>query len=113
MSRVSVCVEILKERTRQDSKWGADRDHPSISLVLDVTHATEARKCAEYGIPSPALARHECDQAGTNVTWAHIAVEEMSEAVGASTEAGRREELVQLAAVCVAWIESIDRRNQG
>lgn len=110
-SRVSICVEIMHERTRQDSKFGADRNHPSISQVLDVTHATEARKCAEYGIPSPALARHECDQAGTNLTWAHIAVEEMSEAVGAATEAERREELVQLAAVIVAWIESIDRRD--
>ena len=54
-----------------------------------------------------------------NCTWAHIAVEEMAEAVEAATDAAQgrgvlaalRKELVQLAAVIVAWIEAIDRRG--
>jgi len=42
-------------------------------------------------------------------TYAHIAIEEMSEVISAFDIHKRREELIQLTAVCVAWIEKIDR----
>jgi len=43
-------------------------------------------------------------------TYAHIALEEFSEVVSEFDIKKRRIELVQLTAVCLAWIESIDRQ---
>jgi hypothetical protein len=65
-----------------------------------------------YGLPTTVDAQAACDQAHARgeLTWAHVAVEELCESVDAPDDVQRREELVQLAAVCVAWIESIDRR---
>jgi hypothetical protein len=37
-------------------------------------------------------------------------VEELCEVLSATSEHHRRDELVQLAAVAIAWIESIDRK---
>lgn len=102
VSRRALAVDaILIERHRQDAKWG-EQNHPSLHWALD------------YGyIPSETRARGECESAfelGYG-SWTHIAFEEFCEAVHAPDEAHRREELVQLAAVCLAWIECIDRNR--
>jgi len=46
------------------------------------------------------------------MTWAHIAIEELAEVVDAETEEERRAEWVQLAAVCISAIQSIDRNGK-
>jgi hypothetical protein len=48
-------------------------------------------------------------QEGTT-TWKHILREEFLEAMAEEDPEQLREELVQVAAVAVAWIEAIDRR---
>ena len=56
--------------------------------------------------------RDECDEAtkrGT-VTFRHLPAEEAAEAFAESGPAKLRAELVQVAAVCVRWIETIDAR---
>lgn len=65
----------------------------------------------EYEIPSEQRAQFLCDlHAGSgNLTYAHIALEEFCEVVSEFDAVKRRNELVQLAAVTVAWIEKIDR----
>lgn len=104
----SVLEEIAKERQRQDDKWG-EQNHPSVDHKLKARGPE--RLCEEYEIPSESRAKFMCDLADERkeLTWAHIAVEELSEVVAAPDEQKRREELVQLAAVVVAWIERIDR----
>lgn len=42
-------------------------------------------------------------------SWADITIEELSEAIDENNIDRRRQELVQLGAVIVAWIEKIDR----
>lgn len=122
MTTDAVLAEVLAERARQDAKWG-EQNHPDVDRVLtDRQGGCNTRRMAEeYGIPTARSARSECNCAtdAGQCTWAHIAVEELCEAVEAATDAqqGRkpisalRQELVQLAAVVVAWIEAIDRRE--
>jgi len=101
--------EIKAERVRQDAKWG-EQNHPSISLGIDGPQA----QADFYRIPREAKAKEMCEanaRAGT-VSYTHIALEEFCEAVEAPDDKARREELVQLAAVVVAWIEAIDRRER-
>lgn len=105
---------IVAERQRQDEKWGADRTFPDAPVVSDMM-VTQAELEED-------LAREACDDAGNEdrQTWLHILNEELAEVQVAALIAARapdpdaaeglRDELVQVAAVCVSWIEDIDRR---
>lgn len=96
-----VLVDIARERQRQREKWGV-QTHPDTSetptLVIDELEAK--------------MLCIEAQQKGM-LSWTHILGEEVAEAISEAM-AGRtdllREELVQVAAVCCAWIEAIDRR---
>lgn len=102
MSAANVLLEVAAERARQDATWG-QQDHIGVDAFV------------EYGVPSAASARAACAtaSAGGTVSWAHILVEEVAEALEAPSTADLRQELVQIAAVAVAWIESIDRTRHG
>lgn len=94
----SVLEEIAEERNRQDEKWG-EQNHP------DGTGPTiPTLNAREHAI-------HECDYAHSNGTgtWRHILEEEYREALAESDPAKLRAELIQMAAVAVAWIQKIDR----
>lgn len=96
---------MLRERHRQIEKFGTQRDVPSLPpedfratlLICSETAAKQACDSAfREGIPS----------------FAHVAIEELAEAIDAPDEEARRVELVQLATVCMGWIEAIDARAQ-
>ncbi len=103
---MNILEEITAERARQDEKFGP-QSHPSI---LDMPPKSLS---SYYEIPLEQRAKDNCELAFSNNegTWADIALEEFAEVVFAPDEASRRTELVQLAAVCVAWIEDLDRKN--
>lgn len=91
--------EIRDERERQDLAWG-EQNHPDgtggeIAEIVRDAARDACRAAAEDG----------------QVTWARILTEEVFEGVAESEPARLRAELVQTAAVCVAWIEAIDRRS--
>lgn len=93
-----VLSEIAVERRRQDAKFG-EQNHP------DGTGFAGTARDAD-------LARLECKRQfaeGTG-TWLDILNEEVAEAYAEKDPAKLRAELVQVAAVAVAWIEAIDRR---
>lgn len=105
----SVLYEVAGERTRQDAKWGV-QNHP------DLPPFEEARATpnAWFGLPSADDARDACEAAFSRGrgSYAHIFVEEVCEAVEAAYDPAKlREELIQVAAVAVAWVECIDRRQ--
>lgn len=94
---VEVLSEVFEERARQDEKWG-EQNHPDgTGGPLDV-HVVETYKFL-------------CERATANgsLRWQHILQEEVAE-VCAATGQDLRGELIQVAAVCVAWVECIDRR---
>jgi hypothetical protein len=102
----SICDEISRERARQIDKWG-EQNHPDGTgdafKVGDVTATMMAD-----------VARARCQKAANEgcVTWEHILAEEVCEAFAESGPDKLREELIQTAAVAVAWIEAIDRRSK-
>lgn len=103
-----VLAEVLEELGRQDAKWGEQNHpdgwwHPSDSdAVVEATE--EARFAALEG----------------KLTWRQVLEEEWREACdelpakgSAGHEPGKlRAELVQVAAVAVQWVLSMDRRHQ-
>lgn len=95
---LTVLGEVRAERTHQDDMWGADRDQPNGTGLPGSLH--DSRK-----------ARSLCKQAFEQGrgTWRHILDEEMCEAFAESDPHLLRAELVQVAAVAVAWIENLDR----
>lgn len=111
---VSVIAEVMGERRAQDAKWG-EQNHPDLDPVLLGREGgcTPKRMAEEYEIPTAGRAQQLCDVEfgrGTG-TWAHILVEEVAEAVGTNgNTVALRAELIQVAAVAVAWVEAIDRR---
>jgi len=90
--------DVEQERLRQDLKWG-QQNHPD-------------GRAGPYCERAEAEAKQECEEhaaAGT-LTWMHILEEEVAEVDACYTAERLRAELVQVAAVAVAWIECIDRR---
>lgn len=90
--------EIDAERGRQLAKFG-DQHHPDGTGLPVYEHA----------------ARRYRDQADRNaasgvLAWRDVLLEEVHEALAESDPALLHAELVQVAAVCAAWIHDIDGR---
>jgi hypothetical protein len=96
---VNVLADVADERTRQDDRWG-EQNHP------DGTGAPEFGELADR-----AKQQYEDAARDGSVTWTNVLLEEVAEAFAESDPARLREELIQVAAVAVAWAECIDRRE--
>lgn len=97
MSTSTVVGEVIAERIRQDEKWG-EQNHP------DGTGNALQRRAAEDS-------RYVCQrnfQRGEG-TWHDILLEEVAEAFAESDKSKLRDELIQVAAVAVAWVEKLER----
>ncbi|MFB7896113.1 hypothetical protein ACFC1B_07260 [Streptomyces xiamenensis] len=103
----ALAAEIDAERQRQIARFG-DQQHPdgtgprTASIGHGLEHADRAA----------ADARLRCQNAARRgqTTWRDILAEEVYEAAAESDPAALRTELVQVAAVALAWIHDIDRR---
>ena len=111
----AVLAEVETERERQRVKWGrwegdhVDCDEDAYALLVSASRAKDA--C------NVAAARSSVGSEG-GVTWAHILIEEVAEAIEcAMTDDGGHElpalerELTQVAAVAVKWIEALRQRR--
>lgn len=96
---IMVLDEVAAERARQDAKWGDQRGHEDGTSAVNDSWRDHSRNL--------------CNQAAreNRLTWAHILQEEFTEAMAEVDPAALRAELIQVAAVAVVWIESIDRRT--
>ena len=93
-----VLQEVLAERIRQDERWGV-QSHPDGTGMNYQRHLAEEERAA-------------CEAAfrSGRGTWRHVMAEEIAEANAEKDPAKLRAELLQVAAVAVAWVEAIDRR---
>ena len=87
--------ELVAERARQDRAWGEQNHADGLDPLLGELLEREARR--------------ELHRPG-RVSWSAILLEEVGEALRAPTDEALRGELVQVAAVVVAWLEALDRR---
>lgn len=99
---LNVLRDITTERERQDAKWG-QQNHADGDIDFAWAQSEER------------YAKRECEEAAKagNLTWYDIEREESAEAmveVASGNKVRLREELVQHAAVLVAWIECLDRK---
>ena len=98
MDTVGVLEDVHNERLAQDDKWG-EQSHP------------DGRQAPPFVVDwQRQHVEAQVERGETN--WRDILHEEVLEAYGAiGTDKALREELIQVAAVAVAWIEAIDRRG--
>lgn len=112
----AVLDEVDTERARQDAKFGTGRDYPDgtgtnwVDAIRPAFGWDSTMTEAEH---ASRLARSDCQRAGRrgDDTWLRILREEMAEAFAEADAAALRAELIQVAAVAVAWVEAIDRRG--
>lgn len=98
--------EVLAERVRQDTKWGQqnhpDGTGPYVSFAMGPCYMIDAAENARARCQGNALGEDN---------WRDILLEEVFEALAEGDRDGLRRELIQVAAVAVAWVEAIDRRG--
>lgn len=109
--RQQILGEIHRERERQISRYGLNEDitdgtGPEV-LWLGHTHAYLS-----------ALPAHKIEQAfrreydrHETPTWMHLVREEVAEAFMEADPVRLEEELIQVAALCVSWVESLRART--
>lgn len=107
-------ARVARERTAQDMKWG-EQNHPDgtgdnqstwRALESPLFHETDSTGVAD-------AARDACNrnhQFGVG-TWSDILLEEVAEAFAETEPRSLKEELLQVAAVAVAWVGAIERRT--
>lgn len=96
-ARLRILGEVSEERARQEQL------HP----IQDLPDGTgpEYRAWADM-----AKANGELAESSGDLTWRHVLEEEFEESLSETDPALLRAELLQTAAVCVRWVEAIDRR---
>lgn len=97
----SVLADVLAERRRQVEHWGDQarlRNGTGQSLQL-------------FGWDPAALAKAARQRVSRRRDWFSILLEGVFEALGESDRAKLRTEVLQVAAVAVAWIEKLDREE--
>ena len=97
----SMLDRVLIERDRQDKKFGPQQ-HPDGTGLPGDTEASD-------------IARQECNYAFANGygTWRAILCEEYAEAMAETDPANLQKELLEVAAVAVAWAGDLESRILG
>lgn len=115
--RIHALQEVGQEMEWQIEKWGV-QEHPSFKFQ-DVFGFLEekAREAPRYsGMPMTDAAKWICDQrlSVDDCSWMDILGEEVLEARDEAVRGDLvklREELIQVAAVALSWVGSIDRET--
>lgn len=114
--RIRTTIEaICLERANGIRKFGVQASLPlrDSDLHEHLGFERPERMAEHYEIPSEARAKFLLTNAmhRLELTWPHIVIEELAEAVGARSFAEMRTEVVQLAATCLGWLEAIDHQH--
>jgi hypothetical protein len=107
-----VVGEVIAERARQDAKWGEQNYPDGTGPHLLPLYGTEVNLDLRTGAELARIFKAKCGgNAPHEDNWRDVLLEEVFEAVAEDDSESLRTELVQVAAVAVAWVESIDRRS--
>lgn len=103
----SVLLGVADERQQQFARYGTNADLEDGTGPL-VAWLSPLARTADAG-----LIEHELRQdynAQHQITWMHLVREEIAEAFCESDPTRLRAELIQVAALCVSWVEKLDQR---
>lgn len=108
-----VLAEIETERLLQVEKWGEqhhpDGTGPQVPFTAGVAYMHELAARARRATKAAAGEIAGLKNHGP-LTWRHILLEEVFEALAEADPFNLRTELIQVGAVAVAWAEAIDLR---
>ena len=108
----AVLREVYAERTSQDRKWG-EQNHPDGTgpSVLVLYGGGSENLDLRYGLELANHFRERCDKRHKQGwgSYLDILLEEVFEAAAENGTDALRAELLQVAAVAVAWVEKLDR----
>lgn len=97
--KLSIAEEILSEVDRQQELWG-EQNHPDgTGLTEDDRRANRMKAFNDVFVEKGTL------------TWRDILLEEVYEAFAETDLVKLREELIQVSAVALSWVDAIDRRK--
>ena len=96
-TRAQILVDVLEERARQVNKFGIQRLEDG-GLPQDERLMNDAKEIVRLAV------KHGC------LTWRMVLREEVFEAFDARNLDELREELVQVMATAMAWIEDVEER---
>jgi len=92
--------DVRVERFAQLEKWG-DQHHPDGTDPGQFTEAAQTAQAANAQYAESGL-----------LSWSHIMLEEVYEALASAPDSPElRDEIVQIMAVCSAWLEDFDSRR--
>lgn len=103
LRRQSIFDEIVFERINQNAVWGEQnhKSFPDRSIIPLVKEEDVKSEC-------------EFSRENGDLNWGIILLEEVTEALNCKgSDRQLREELIQAAAVIVAWLECLDRNSDG
>ena len=105
----SVLQDVAAERARQFATYGTNeniKDGTGRAWLFPLSQKSPAAIEAEFRENYEA---HETVYGAP--TWVHLVREEVAEAFAETDPDRLREELLQVAALCVSWVEKIDQRT--
>lgn len=113
-----VLADVAAERGRQHEKWGPQHHLDGTGPAVEVLRHTDINLDLRTGYELQAIFRAKTYRVfGSSPypsefgTWRDILLEEMFEAMAEEDLQKLRTELIQVAAVAVAWVEDIDSRG--
>lgn len=114
-STVDVLQEVGEERVRQDQKWGDLSGTPDgtgpLSLPLTIPGWVVGQMPLAVTLAQMFTQRTDLHARTGELTMADIILEEVFEAMAEDDADKLRKELIQVAAVAVAWCEYLDTRG--
>lgn len=110
---VAVLEDVKAERARQFAAYGTNEEcengtGPGVMWLqpFTLTDAVYIQKELRRDYEE-----HDKAVTGRSVTWMRLVREEIAEAFTEDNPTRLREELIQVAALCVSWIEKIDAKE--
>lgn len=105
--------DVAEERIRQHAKWGEPNHPDGTGPHVLVLHHTDVNLDLRTGEELERIFTAKCQRnTPAQDNWRDILLEEVFEAMAEDDSDALRKELVQVAAVAVAWCGAIDRRSQ-
>jgi hypothetical protein len=110
-----VLSDVAEERHRQRQRYGLNRDledgtGPDVRWLAGAGRELDLSTAAALeGSLRAVYEQHE--QRHGRPTWRHLVLEEVAEAFAESDPVRLRAELLQVAALAVSWVETLDARR--
>lgn len=113
---INVLEKVFEERNRQVERYGhnddkADGTGPGVRWLALTDVNLDLRTAKE--IEAAFRAAYERSGGDGEVSWMELIREEVAESFAESDPDRLEEELLQVAALCVSWVETIQKRREG